>query len=65
MAHRQSVLALDRLFEDVAEHTGLDFDDLALAVHADQPVQLADVQHDAATHRQRGAGHVAAAGGHG
>ncbi len=64
MAHGHAVVALDGLFEDIAEHAGFDIDDLALLVEGDQLVELAHVQHDAAAHRQRRARDVAAPGRH-
>ncbi|MNV36214.1 hypothetical protein D3C71_1276830 [compost metagenome] len=65
MAHRQPVFLLDGLFKHVAEHAGFHVHDLAVAVHPDQLVQLANVQHDATAHGQGRARHVAASGGHG
>ncbi|KAF1047253.1 MAG: hypothetical protein GAK34_02238 [Delftia tsuruhatensis] len=62
MAHGHAVAALDGFLEHVAEHAGLDLDDLALLVHGDEAIEFAQVQHDAAAQGQGRARDVAAPG---
>lgn len=65
MAGGDAVLLLELLFEQVAEHAGLDVHDVRLGVEAGDPVESADVQDDTAEDGQRGAGDVGAARGRG